>query len=322
MAEKVSEVHVRQQRESPLADRACRELRRRIAVGAYPPDAYLPPERELALDLGVGRSTLRNGLHQLAEEGLLVREQGRGTRVQSPFGRRTQDVVGVFYHTSFSNAWLRPETVLIVQGIQDALSRLGHKFESLSDRGPLATTEAIEKRFAGALFVDVARGRTPFIDLERRRFPVVLANIEWDLAVSGTWVDRGKTTRKAVNTLAAMGHRRIAFVTRDPSRYFYGQSRQGYLAGLEDAHIAPDESLVAVSTSPNPLAAYLATKPLFEAAHPPTAIVAARDVLAHGACQAATESGAVIGRDVSIIGFDDNSWPREDPFLTTFREPC
>lgn len=40
----------------------------------------LPPELELARQFGVGRVTVRRALEQLAQEGLIVREAGRGTR--------------------------------------------------------------------------------------------------------------------------------------------------------------------------------------------------------------------------------------------------
>jgi GntR family transcriptional regulator len=51
----------------------------RLAVGAR-----LPPERELAVRLGVSRMTLRAGLDGLARRGLLVRAGGRGTFVAEP----------------------------------------------------------------------------------------------------------------------------------------------------------------------------------------------------------------------------------------------
>jgi DNA-binding FadR family transcriptional regulator len=59
-------------------------LRRRIALGDFPPDSRLPTERELADVLGVGRNTVRAALRQLTEEGLVSTTLGRsgGTRVR------------------------------------------------------------------------------------------------------------------------------------------------------------------------------------------------------------------------------------------------
>jgi len=44
----------------------------------------LPPERELATELRVSRFTLRNALHVLEEEGLIIIAQGKPTRISIP----------------------------------------------------------------------------------------------------------------------------------------------------------------------------------------------------------------------------------------------
>jgi DNA-binding FadR family transcriptional regulator len=58
---------------SGLADR----LVTAIAVGTYSPGERLPPERELALSLGVSRATLRQALQQVAALGLVEARRGR-----------------------------------------------------------------------------------------------------------------------------------------------------------------------------------------------------------------------------------------------------
>ncbi|MFF8674674.1 GntR family transcriptional regulator [Streptomyces sp. NPDC015242] len=58
-------------------------LRRRIAERAYPVGSALPPQRELAADLGVSRDTLQRVLKRLAEEGLLDVRQGSGSWVRA-----------------------------------------------------------------------------------------------------------------------------------------------------------------------------------------------------------------------------------------------
>ena len=52
-----------------------------ILSGAYPPGSALPPERDLALTVGVTRPTLRETLHGLAAEGWLSIRQGKPTLV-------------------------------------------------------------------------------------------------------------------------------------------------------------------------------------------------------------------------------------------------
>ncbi len=57
-------------------------LHREIAAGHWLPGERMPPEAELAEDLGVAVGTLRKALATLEEEGLLQRRQGSGTYVQ------------------------------------------------------------------------------------------------------------------------------------------------------------------------------------------------------------------------------------------------
>lgn len=65
----------------PLYHQVYLVLRDKIAAGDYAMDAMLPGEPELAREFGVSRITARRALDELAGEGLVRRERGRGTRV-------------------------------------------------------------------------------------------------------------------------------------------------------------------------------------------------------------------------------------------------
>jgi len=67
---------------APLYHQIFLILRSRILDGEYPPGAYLPGERELESMFDVSRITAVRALNELAIAGLVVRERGRGTRVQ------------------------------------------------------------------------------------------------------------------------------------------------------------------------------------------------------------------------------------------------
>jgi DNA-binding FadR family transcriptional regulator len=60
------------------ADQTLSRLRRLIEAGGLA-DGRVPPERELASELGVGRRSLRRALDVLEQEGRISRQQGRGT---------------------------------------------------------------------------------------------------------------------------------------------------------------------------------------------------------------------------------------------------
>src|SRR4051812_30129079 len=69
-------------------------LRAEIAAGSPPLGQLLPGEHELCARFGVSRHTIREALRELADQGLVHRKQGSGTRVVSaiPQGRYVQSM--------------------------------------------------------------------------------------------------------------------------------------------------------------------------------------------------------------------------------------
>lgn len=63
-------------------------LTRRIAEGTWAPGALIPPEPELAQELGVSPGTLRKALAALERRRLIERRQGRGTFVAAHTSER------------------------------------------------------------------------------------------------------------------------------------------------------------------------------------------------------------------------------------------
>jgi len=65
-----------------LASRVREEVRDRIRDGRFRAGLQLPPEMDLATSLGVSRTTVREALLQLEQEGLVIRRHGHGTFVR------------------------------------------------------------------------------------------------------------------------------------------------------------------------------------------------------------------------------------------------
>lgn len=64
-----------------LADTIAEELEKRILEGSLKPGDLLPSERELAIELGVSRPSLREAIQKMVAKGLLTTRHGYGTRV-------------------------------------------------------------------------------------------------------------------------------------------------------------------------------------------------------------------------------------------------
>lgn len=69
---------------SPLYRQLMRRLRADIAAGVYPAHSRIPSEQALCEGYGVSRVTVRKALAELTREGLLQRQQGKGTFVSAP----------------------------------------------------------------------------------------------------------------------------------------------------------------------------------------------------------------------------------------------
>jgi DNA-binding FadR family transcriptional regulator len=76
-----------------VAEEIVGQLRDLILTGAYAPGDKLPPERNLAKELGVNRSSLREALKKLEHQGLVKIRQGDGTRVQDFMQTGSLDLV-------------------------------------------------------------------------------------------------------------------------------------------------------------------------------------------------------------------------------------
>ena len=66
-------------------------LRARLAAGEFAPGSTLPSEATLCAEYQVARNTLRRALDQLADEGLIAVQPGRGRIVTQPDQPTTTD---------------------------------------------------------------------------------------------------------------------------------------------------------------------------------------------------------------------------------------
>ena len=82
----------REQRQPPSRTIA-EAIRSQIESGELPPGAQLPSERDLASAYGTARNTAREAVRILADAGLVITDQGKGSfvRPQAPLIRRSND---------------------------------------------------------------------------------------------------------------------------------------------------------------------------------------------------------------------------------------
>ncbi len=214
----------------------------------------------------------------------------------------------------------------IVRGAQESAEAAGYVV-LLGDASVHTASEdllvkrLLERRVDGLI---VASSRTTdeyARQLRSEDVPVVCINGPIGQFPHAVQIDQGVGARLAVDHLAGLGHRRIAHITGPTGVPTRAERLAAFRGAMRDRGLPYDAALIAtgVSTIED---ARSATAALLALPDPPTAVFTYNDRLAVGSYQAIRAARLSVGRDVSVVGFDDvpmTEWL--DPPLTTVRQP-
>ncbi len=118
---------------------------------------------------------------------------------------------------------------------------------------------------------------------------------------------------QATQHLLALGHSKIAMLGGHSNTSDFHQRLSGYLAAMKGAGFSVPEGWI-IPMPQGRDAGQMAMARLREVAPDVTAVVCFSDVLAYGVYRYCQEQGIVVGRDLAVVGFDDNPdsrliWP-------------
>src|SRR5579863_3049626 len=142
--------------------------------------------------------------------------------------------------------------------------------------------------------------------------------------VTNVVLDHLQAAKLALNHLACLGHKHIAFMKGNP---LSSDSQDRWRAISEVAQkmglcIDPELTVQIDIDDPTPQLGYPFTKQLLARKKPFTALFAYNDISAIGAIRALQQQGLRVPQDVSVMGFDDiPSAAFNTPTLTTVRQP-
>lgn len=162
-----------------------------------------------------------------------------------------------------------------------------------------------------------------------------------DALVAALAFDNRGGGRRLTEHLISLGHRRIGYVAGPPERTTTRHRLEGHRAALRGAGLdaakggtgrdaaadgegpgADDQERLTVHGPYDRRSGYEATLELLRRAPDVTAVVAANDTVALGACAAVRDQGMRIPQDISVAGFDDLPFSVDAvPALTTVRLP-
>jgi len=222
-----------------LISQTAKVVREALAAGEW--SDWLPSERNIANDLGVGRNTLRAALKILEAEGLLYSVPRQGIRLARKAGKpaaKRNLVVGVLSPSSIEVAY--PRKIIWIDALREQLARDGYMlkyyygnqfsrvgFERAIQRLVkqercdcwmlVASTHAVQEWFRNnGIPCQIAGSCHPGVDL-----PFVD-------------IDYRAVCRHAVMTFRRQGHVNIVYVTPPPQLAGDICSETGFLEGLKD----------------------------------------------------------------------------------------
>ncbi len=213
----------------------------------------------------------------------------------------------------------------ILQALSEAFAQAGYRvllFTPGADGDPDPILDEVLRFQVAAVILASTRLTSHFAaECSQARVPVVLLNrrIADDTVCSVTGQNEAGGHAMGAFLLAG-GHRRLAFVAGLEDTSTTRERESGFRRALGEAGLG----LFARGVGHYDFAAAReAARVLFSAAERPDAVFCANDHTAFAVMETArSEFGLAVGRDVSIVGFDDvvlASWPAYS--LTTFSQP-
>lgn len=161
--------------------------------------------------------------------------------------------------------------------------------------------------------IKLVKGGLPIVCVDRG-----LIGVDVDVVV----VKNKEGAFSAVDHLAKLGYKRIAYISGQlqipSSRY----REEGYRLALEENGIEFDSNLVKYGDSKHQSAVELCDE-LLRLPNPPDAIFTGNNLITLGALETIHKRGLHIPGDVAIIGFDDMYWSISlNPPLSAVRQPA
>lgn len=212
---------------------------------------------------------------------------------------------------------------MVISGIEAHLRKMDYFFLTVAhrhDQNLLSQYSELllQRGVEGFITVDTTVLEAPSLPM------VAVAGHQKTKGVTNVVLDHVQAATLALNHLATLGHKRIAFMRGNP---LSSDSTDRWRAICEVAQrmgvtIDPELTVQIDMDDPTPQLGYPFAKQLLARKKPFTALFAYNDISAIGAIRALQEHGLRVPQDVSVMGFDDIPGAAfNTPTLTTVRQP-
>lgn len=248
-------IQIDQNSKQPLYVQIMEGIRNGIREGRFEPGERLPNERDLAKQLGVSTMAVGMALSALVDEGLIYQRPQRGTIIAdidpTDVARSKSHNIGVIF-TNILGVFMED----IVKGVQSVLHEMDYQMflcdcNDKIDEEVRHVNSLIDKGVDGLIIFPVYHKRgtkhrySHYRRLQQARIPFVLID-RYHKKLSTDYVvfDNYGWAYRAARQLVDDGHERIGYVSGALDVTSVVDRLRGYKAGMKDAGIQPDESLI------------------------------------------------------------------------------
>jgi GntR family transcriptional regulator, arabinose operon transcriptional repressor len=265
---------------------------------------------------GLSRKTVRRALDELQRDGWIERRPGRGSyigpRVSAPImsrpseGARTTVRLAVLAFGMAHNApdWYSQG---VLAGIDDVAVEHAVSIELLGNPDITVLSRRLAQSRPDVLAVLPSTNQHVYAVAEATRvsIPCLLTGTRFlDLGLPTVCEDGTGGAAMAVKHLAERGHRRIGLLHRPDSAPWVFARREGYLKGLIEAGIEPDERLICWVAGERDFAGWAEQIQRYLDLYKPTALLLTSGMLVNAMGELQKHTGLQVPRDLSIISFD------------------
>jgi len=288
----------------------------------------LPSEHDLMEKFQVSRQTIRQAFGELAAEGLVYKEQGKGTFSNYDKGAKRSQIVAVV--TTYLSGFVFPG---IISGVEEVLSDEGYMMllsntNNIKEREAQYLSNVMEHHVAGIIIEPTISSRPNtnsklLGDIENMGIKTVFINACYDDFDSAyVLLDDTRGGYTAAEYLLQLGHRRIAGIFKTDDKQGV-QRKEGYLGAMAAYGAAADHRLIGEYETANMYDyPYMFAQSLIRTDDYPTAFFCYNDQCALMVIQAVKDKGLRVPEDISVVGYDDSISPMHSEVkLTTIRHP-
>lgn len=314
----------------PLYQQIIEDIQTQIRGDKFHAGDQIAPNVELARSYGVSLITIKRAIAELIRDGFLYGRVGKGTFVaDSGNGQRGTDNVTIgLVLTDFNN----PFFMQISHHLEDQTANLGfhllfsyssndfereehqiRHFQEIGVRGLIiASTEHTNH------VPDVVR------KLHESGFPYVMVSYADDPEIHYVGTDHVQGAMMATESLIRSGCRRLGYINAEEGNPLGAVRRQGFLLALREHELDffPEFEFSFPASRQDFESGFAIGEAFCRMKDRPDGVFAFNDQSALGFERALKAAGLHIPHDVSLVGFDDVTFPIPPPVpLTTIHQP-